>query len=602
MPGFRERLVSGPPLVADGGMGALVLGAVPNLRCPEEANLRAPETVVSVHASYIAAGAALIETNTFAANRRKLARLRLEDDYESILSAGVRLAREAREVAGREVFIAGSIGPLGELEGFDAGGHGPLYAETATILEGRGVDLLVLETFFDVEELERAVAAVRAASSLPIIAMLTFDEEAQTATGVAAAEAGRRLAALDVAAIGANHGGGPSTVLAALAEMSELGLPLAAMPNVGLASMSGGRVVFPLSTPEYFAEFAAQAVALGARVVGGCCGTTPMQIQAMRGAVDAARPPAAPYERGALILAAAPARTEGETELELAFRRGDWVVSVELDPPKGGRLDALVEVSRALRDSGVVGFVDVNDNPMARARMNALMCSATIQREAGIETIPHVTPRDLTVMGLEGVLLGAHAEGVRNVLAVTGDPPEVGDYPGSRGVYEIDSIGIVRLVTRLNRGEDFLGKALDAPTSFFCGVAVNPTADDLELELARFREKVEAGARFAMTQALFDLEPLDRFAERLGGWPIPTLLGVWPLRSHAMALRLHNEVPGITVPQPVLDALRDAGADAPAVGLELARALVEGARGRVAGIYVIPPFKQPAAALDLFER
>jgi homocysteine S-methyltransferase len=295
-----------------------------------------------------------------------------------------------------------------------------------------------------------------------------------------------------------------------------------------------------------------------------------------------------------------PASAAGETRLARALREGEWVVSVELDPPKGGTNDALLAVARTLRDSGRVGFVDVNDNPMARARMNALMTSATLQREVGIETIPHVTPRDTTVMGLEGLLLGAHAEGVRNLLAVTGDPPHVGDYPGSRGVYEVDAIGLVQLVSSLNRGEDYVGKGLDTPTSFFVGVAVNPSAADLELELERFRAKLDAGAHFAMTQALFDLDLLDRFGERLGGWPVPVLVGIWPLRSHAMALRLHNEVPGISVPAEVLDALEAAGPDAPKVGLELARGLVERARTRAAGIYVIPPFKQPTAALDLF--
>jgi homocysteine S-methyltransferase len=240
---------------------------------------------------------------------------------------------------------------------------------------------------------------------------------------------------------------------------------------------------------------------------------------------------------------------------------------------------------------------------MARARMNALMASIAIQREAGIEAIPHVTPRDTTVMGLEGVLLGAHAEGVRNILAVTVDPPHVGDYPGSRGVYEVDSIGLVQLLARLNEGVDYVGKAIDRPTSFYVGVAVNPSADDVEFELERYHRKVEAGARFAMTQALFDLEGLESFLGQLGGAsPIPVLAGVWPLRSHAMALRLHNEVPGISVPAFVRDALERAGADAPAVGLELARELVADLRGRVAGIYVIPPFKQPEAALDLLLR
>ncbi len=598
---FLERLRTGPPLVADGGTGALISEAVHGLRCPEEANLRAPESVVAVHTSYIAAGAELIETNTFGANRRKLARVLLDDSFEEINSAGVRLAREAREVTGRDVFVAGSIGPLGELEVFDAAEHGPLYAAQARILEGRGVDLFTVETFFDLDELVVAVEAVRGVSSLPIVALLTFDDDAEVTGGVGADAAARRLAELDVAAIGTNHGAGPTVALRALRSMRGAGLPLAALPNIGLASLAGGRVVYPHSTPDYFAEFALQAVGLGARIVGGCCGTTPAQIEAVREAFDAGRiaRPAIEVDEPELVLA--PASREEETGLERAFREGEWVVSIELDPPKGGSLDGLVEIARALHASGHVGFVDVNDNPMARARMNALMSSATLQREAGIETIPHVTPRDTTVMGLEGVLLGAHAEGVRNILAVTGDPPHVGDYPGSRGVYEVDSIGLVQLLSALNRGEDYVGKGIDAPTSFFVGVAVNPSADDLDLELERFRRKLDAGARFAMTQALFDAELLDRFAERLGGeWPVPVLVGVWPLRSHAMALRLHNEVPGITVPDPVLAALRDAGADAPSVGLDLARTLVDDTRPRAAGIYVIPPFKQPLAALDLF--
>ena len=597
---FLERLRSGPPLVADGGMGALLSGAVAGLRCPEEANLRAPESVVAVHTGYIAAGAELIETNTFGANSRKLARVLLDDAFEEINSAGVRLAREAREVSGRDVFVAGAIGPLGELEVFDAAEHGPLYAAQAQVLEGRGVDLFMIETFFDLDELVVAVEAVRSVSSLPIVALLTFDDEAEVTGGIGAEAAASRLAALDVAAIGTNHGAGPTVALRALRGMRDAGLPLAALPNIGLASLSGRRVVYPHSTPDYFAEFAAQAVGLGARIVGGCCGTTPAQIEAIHEALSTGRVASTTLEVDEPLAPVPVPAPEGETALARAFRAGEWVVSVELDPPKGGSLDGLVEVTRTLHASGAVGFVDVNDNPMARARMNALMTSATLQRAVGIETIPHVTPRDTTVMGLEGVLLGAHAEGIRNVLAVTGDPPEVGDYPGSSGVYEVDSIGLVQLLAGLNRGEDYVGKGLDAPTSFHIGVAVNPTADDPGLELDRFHRKLEAGARFAMTQALFDLAPLDAFVERLGGsWPIPVLVGVWPLRSHAMALRLHNEVPGITVPDAVLAALEAAGPDAPRVGLELARELVEGSRSRAAGIYVIPPFKQPAAALDL---
>jgi homocysteine S-methyltransferase len=258
-----------------------------------------------------------------------------------------------------------------------------------------------------------------------------------------------------------------------------------------------------------------------------------------------------------------------------------------------------VGVARAIRASGHAGYVDVNDNPMARARANALMAAIALERTTGIETIPHVTPRDASVMGLQSQLLAAHAEGVRNVLAVTGDPPHVGDYPGSRGVYEVDSVGLAQIVSRLNAGEDYNGKAIDAPTSFFLGVAVNPSADDLETEVARFRAKVDAGAEFAMTQALFDLAYLDRFEELLGGWPIPILVGIFMVRSYELAVRLHNEVPGIVVPEDVQARLRDAGPNVAAEALQLARDLYAGARERAAGVYVIPPFKQPEAALEL---
>jgi 5,10-methylenetetrahydrofolate reductase len=275
-------------------------------------------------------------------------------------------------------------------------------------------------------------------------------------------------------------------------------------------------------------------------------------------------------------------------------------VSVELDPPKGANLESMLQVARSLHAAEVVDAVDVNDNPMARARLSALMASVAIERAVGIETIPHVTPRDATIMGLQSQLLGAHADGVRSVLVVTGDPPQVGDYPGSRGVYEVDSIGLTQVLTRLNEGIDHSGRAIDAPTSFYVGVAVNPTAEDLGLEIDRFRRKLEAGARFAMTQAVFDVGALDRLLEALGGeWPIPALVGVWPLRSFELAFRLHNEVPGIVIPDEVQHRLRDAGPEAAKVGLDLARDLVEASRTRAAGIYVIPPFKEPLAALEL---
>ena len=575
------------------------------LRCPEEANLKAPETVVGVHLGFIRAGAELIETNTFGANRRKLSANLLDDRLTEIIENGVKLAREAREVAGTPILIAGSIGPLGDLEGTSGAEDSfDVFSEQARLLEGRGVDLFMVETFFDLGELVTAIEAVQGVSSLPIVAQLTFDEDAQTLAGVSAAQAVERLKGLGVTAVGANCGLGPQAALAALSEMSSLvgenGLMLTAQPNVGLPSRSDGRIVYPNATPDYFAEFAAQARALGARIVGGCCGTMPAQIAAIRQAVEEDRQPRVFFEALERDVVVPIVRRAEQTVLCRMLAAGEWVVSVELDPPKGTNMENMLRVSALLRDSGAVHVVDINDNPMARARLSALVAAAAIERVVGLETIPHVTPRDASIMGLQSQLLGAHADGIRNVLAVTGDPPHVGDYPGSRGVYEVDAIGLTAVLTRLNEGEDYAGKSIDAPTSFYIGVAVNPSAEDLPREVERFREKVENGAHFAMTQALFDLEYLDRFLDAVGGEPpIPLLVGIWPVRSYSLAYRLHNEVPGIVIPEAVQRRLADADSDAAAVGLEIARALVEGARTRASGIYVIPPFKEPEAALEL---
>ena len=598
---FLERLANGPTIVGDGGMGALISAAVPRLRCPEEANLRAPDAVVSLHVGFINAGAELIETNSFGANRRKLSQHFLEDELEEINSTAVKLARNARETTGRDVFIGGSIGPLGEPATSRV--RRELFAEQAQVLEGRGADLLMIETFYDLDELVDAIEGARSVSGLPIVALMTFDEGAETLAGVTAREAAERLADLDVAAIGANHGAGLMAALVALEDMSADGKPLAALPNIGLASLAGGRVIYPHATPEYFAEFAAHARELGAKIVGGCCGTTPAEISAIRSAVEEERKPSAPLDFEERELVVALGEEQVETGLARALREGEWVVSVQLDPPLGGNIGGLVELSQALKDSGRVGFVDVNDNAGARAGMNAIMFSSAIERATGIETIPHLTTRDYTVMGLEAMLFGAHAEGVRNVLAVTGDPPEVGDYPGSSGIFEIDAIGLTELMARLNRGEDYNGRPIDAPTSFFIGVAVNPTADDLDLELDRFRQKVEKGAHFAMTQLVFDLDLLDHFFERFGGpSPIPLLVGICPVWSYRFAQRLHNELPGIVVPDDLQEALRDAGPNAPEVGMAYAKELYAAARDRAAGVYLVAPYRKPLNVLDVISE
>ena len=339
---FLERLASGPPLVGDGGMGTLISSAVARLRCPEEANIRAPESVLSLHLGFIRAGADIIETNTFGANRRRLSEHYLEDEVVAINEAGVKLARDAREVSGSDVFVAGAIGPLGG----PAKDRDAVFAEQAQLLEGRGVDLFMIETFYELDELLAAIGAVRNVSSLPIVALLTFDEDAQTLGGVSAEQAATALADVDVAAIGANHGLGLQAALRALERMGGIDKPLAALPNVGLASLAGERVIFPHATPEYFAEFAAHARELGARIIGGCCGTTPVEIAAIRNAVDEDRGPRTQLvvrEREIVVSTPEP---EQETLLQRKLREGEFVVSVEIDPPRGGNATAMLELAR----------------------------------------------------------------------------------------------------------------------------------------------------------------------------------------------------------------------------------------------------------------
>jgi methionine synthase / methylenetetrahydrofolate reductase(NADPH) len=378
------------------------------------------------------------------------------------------------------------------------------------------------------------------------------------------------------------------------------GAVLAALPNVGLATMAGARVTFPHATPEYFGEFAARARSLGAGLIGGCCGTTPVQIAAIRAAIDERREATVSVQARERDLPSYSTTSESPTGLARLLAAKEFVVSVQLDPPLGGNAEALIDAARKIKESGLAQIVDVNDNPRARARMSGLIASVAIEQRAGIETVPHLTPRDSTIAGLESILLGAHAQGIRNVLAVTGDPPEAGDYPGTGAVYDVDAIGLVELIARFNGGEDFHRRAIDAPTSFFTGVAVNPSADDLDLEHDRFEQKVAAGARFAMTQILFDLSYLERFLARLGGTsPIPLLIGVWPIRSYELAVRVHNETPGILVPDHVQERYRAAGSNAPQVGIELAHELMGGARDLAAGVYVVAPFRQPLGVLDV---
>jgi 5,10-methylenetetrahydrofolate reductase len=382
------------------------------------------------------------------------------------------------------------------------------------------------------------------------------------------------------------------------------GRPLSAMPNAGFPKRVGDRVVYPRSSPEYFAQFGRDAAALGARILGGCCGTSPEHIRALAEAVRDLRPSQPAVAHAVSVQAAqAPARKPREPESRLwqKIQDGKFVLSVEIDPPKGIAMDRVFEQVERVMATGCVDAIDINSGTMARVGMDAMMLAGALEAR-GVETIPHLTTRDLNLIGLQAMLLGAWSVGgIRNVLAITGDPPSLGDHPETSGVYEIDSIGLVKVIARLNQGTDWAGKTLGGATNYTIGVALNPVAEDLDAEIKRFYAKVEAGAHFAMTQPLFDPAHWQQFLQRIGGRsPVPVLVGIWPLSSYKQALRLNNEVPGISIPAAVLSEMESAGAGARDRGFAVARRMLDWARGELAGAYLIPPFKRYEEVLELF--
>ncbi|MFQ5664142.1 MAG: bifunctional homocysteine S-methyltransferase/methylenetetrahydrofolate reductase [Terriglobia bacterium] len=608
---FRH-LIAERILVCDGAMGSQIYEHLGPVRCVEETNLLQPELILRIHLAYIDAGARLIETNTFGANRLKLTNLGLGERLAAINQRAVKIAREAREASGADVLIAGSIGPLGRAwwvsEPDAAETAHRVFQEQAAALEERGVDLFVLETFPRLQELIWAIEALRSFSQLPVIAQLAYTEEGKSLAGDDALATTRRLLDLDVDVAGANCNIGPQDALTVLRLMSQAnGARLSVQPNVGFPQRVGDRVVYPKASPAYFAEFAREAAALRASVIGGCCGTTPEHIRAIAEAVKELSPRVERAGAGGRAVAVPqPAPTppavagEPQSSFYAKLKAGRFVVSVEIDPPKGVNLDRILEAVQRFRASGCVDAVDINSGTLARVGMDAIMLAEAIER-AGMETIPHLTTRDLSVIGLQAMLLGAWSVGgVRNILAITGDPPALGDHPEVSGIYEVDAVGLVHILARLNQGSDWAGKTLGGATNFAIGVAVNPTADELDDELRRFEQKMDAGAHFAMTQPIFDPEIWERFLQRLGGPPpVPVLIGVWPLSSHKLAVRLNNEVPGIVVPEQVLKRLEAAGSQGRDEGFALARELFAWARTVAAGAYIIPPFKKYEQALEV---
>jgi homocysteine S-methyltransferase len=455
----------------------------------------------------------------------------------------------------------------------------------------------MVETFSDLEEVALAVAAIRAITDAPIIAQMAFTDDGVTFTGRPAAEVARVLGALPVQALGANCSVGSSTLYEVLEQMhAEAGrVPLCIQPNAGLPSRIGERLIY-LSSPAYMAEYAQRMVDAGARLVGGCCGTTPQHIAAMREVLDRRRP-ARPEARHATVTVS-PVATGHAPGLHVArpptvlgrkLAAREFVVTVELDPPRGHTVEKLVQGAKLLRERGV-DIVDINDGSLGRVRMAVLPTALLVRDATGLDINMHFTCRDRNLMGIQGDLLGAHALDVRNILAMTGDPPRAGDYANATAVFDVDGVGLMEILRRMNEGQDATGSSIGEPTSFYVGAALNPAAEDVPREIDRFNRKVRAGARWIQTQPVYDLAQLDRFLEVAGGSPVPVLVGILPLHSARHAEFLHNEVPGITIPEDVRRRLREAGDGALRVGIEMAQELVRAVRTRYAGAYLMPSF------------
>lgn len=599
-------------VVGDGAMGSELLARVPEIARLDLAPLEHPREVVAIHLDYLEAGTEILQTATFTASRPRLAGLGAAGETELVNATAVKLAREAREIAGVDALVAGSIGPLaGVLDPGDPEDRAAIsaaHAEQAAVLAGRGADLLVLESFFRSDELELAVEAVREVTELPVVALLTFPVERPPHLWEVYAGRVAELGRLPVEAVGINCAPGPMGTLEILERIPALTVPLAVQPNAGVVVRQRDRKLLTPATPQYLASFATKAVALGASWVGGCCGTGPEHIQAMARAVKGLRPARPGGERAAVAVATpasrpAAAASRRRSPFAEKLAAGRFVHVVQLDPPKGTGMEGLLAAARRMARHGGVDALDINSNPLGRLRMDSLWTAAAIQGECGLETIPHVTPRDASVMGLEAQLLGAWRAGIRNLLAITGDPSQIGEYAGQHDVYDVDIFELVRAITRMADGVDWAGNPIGSPPAFTVGVAVNPNAEDLREEADRLRRKVDAGASFVMSQVFFEWGPWERLLGLFGGaLPVPALVAIWPLTSFKLALRLHHEVAGIVVPDDLLRALEAAGAGAARVGRERAERLLAEAPARAQGVYLIAPFKRPESVLDLVPR
>lgn len=609
-------------LLADGATGTELL-ARGWKGLPAVAAIEARDLVRQLHEDYIEAGADVILTNSFAANPSRLERAGLAGRARDVNFNAARVARDAREIRGVDVLIGGSVGAIGRA--FAVGtvtpeqAHDEFAEQIGALIEG-GVDLLVFETFLSLAEARVALAAARELTDMPVVAALNFVSALTTSADEAFPEVLPALTAEGADVVGINCGVGPRAALDVLEQVAAADpeARLFVTPNAGLPRITGGRPFYP-SSPEYFADFALRAKDLGAAIVGGCCGTTPAHTRAMRAALDSAEGVPATVEvlsrghalavsdtRGGVDVTAAPSADEPPepdepSRLRDKLAAGQYVISVEIDPPRGHNPRKAVEGAGMLRDAGA-DAINIGDSPMARVRMSALALALRIERDIGIETIIHQTTRDRNLMALQSDLLGAHSLGIRNLIALTGDPlPEASQ---SSAVWDVDAIGFVRILKRLNEGVDFAGNSLGRPTDFFVACAANPTADDIDIELRRVRAKLDEGGDMLMTQPVYDLATLTGFFKRLGPVDVPVLLGILPLMSSRHTEFIHNELAGVVIPDDVRERMRAAGDAGAAAGLEIAYEQIEETRDFdwVSGIYIMPSFGRYEVAAELIER
>ena len=605
---FKERLIDGV-LLFDGAIGTMLYanGIFIN-RCYDELNLSMPNLIKQIHKEYVDAGADCIETNTFGANRFKLAAYGYGEKLSAINYEGARLARE---VAGSNHLVAGSIGPLGiKLEPWgptSMAEAGEAFKEQAQALKDGGVDLFILETFTNLVCLQQAVLAIRGICDLPIIASITVGDDGNLLYGATPEVFTRKLDEMDVDVIGLNCSVGPHYMLQTLEEMVKLtAKPVSAMPNAGMPRIIEGRNIY-LTSSEYMAEYTRRFILLGAKIVGGCCGTTPKHIKAMRSAINSIiphlRPAAVNLEAKAEKIAvktAQPVPMAEKSNLGRKLANREFVTTVEITPPRGCDPGKVLEAAKLLKENNV-DAVNIPDGPRALTRMSAQHLSCLIEKQVGIETVLHYTCRDRNLLGMMSDMLGLYAVGIHNLLLITGDPPKMGDFPDATAVFDVDSIGLTNMVNHLNRGVDLGGNSIGKPTGYLVGVGLNPTAIDLELEIRRFEWKVKAGAEFAITQPVFDVNKLLDFLERIKHVRVPILAGIWPLISLRNAEFMNNEVPGVSVPGEVIERMRAAKSkeDALNEGIAMAKEMIVRLKDHVEGIQVSAPMGKVQYALEV---